>query len=92
MFSSEDAEQWWVANRDQIYTAYNISQQHPPPTWQQQQQGQQSPEPQAVGVTGGEGSSSAGRVLVSLATPHPLGAPAASTLTPAGLRELRVKR
>lgn len=65
--------------------------------------GHQSPELSSVGVVGvggvagSSGSATAGgggggRVLVSLANPHPLGPPAANVPTLGGLRELRVKR
>jgi hypothetical protein len=99
MFSSEDAEQWWNANRERIYAAFNISQQHPAPSWQQHkgQQGQQSPEllsqqQQLLSPQLTSSGSGVSRMLASL-NPHPLGGPSVGNAAAAvGLRELLVKR
>ena len=100
MFSSEDAEQWWNANRERIYAAFNISQQHPAPSWQQHpgQQGQQSPEllsqqQQLLSPQLTSNGSGVSRMLLSLNNPHPLGGPSVGSAAAAvGLRELLVKR
>lgn len=92
MFSSGEAEAWWLAHRDAVYTTYGLQPASPQSqTLQYTQQVQKEHQLH----TAWRADLASSRRLVSVLNPHPLGQPAAAAVARGslgGLAELHIKR